>query len=329
MIDRTDNGPELDAIARRYRRFATVEADGISPLYAALARAVADDRSVLRFLADLPPAKQQPNLLFAAFRRVAGTPDGPVDFLAELERRSSEVRQVLLARANQLNEPGRCGVLLPLLATIPGPLSLIEVGASAGLCLIPDRYRYRWRRDDGTEHRLGDGDPEIIVSIDGPVPLPDRLPDIVWRAGLDLAPVDPTDPAERDWLLTLVWPEHRQRAERLRSALDRLATDPPRIAAGDLRTGLADLVAEAPPDTTVVVQHSAVLAYLPSPDDVARFATTVDRLGVRWIANEAPGLFPDRTAPFIDRIGRDFALLLDGVPVAAAGPHGQSLRWFH
>ncbi len=40
-----------------------------------------------------------------------------------------------MSKRTQTNEPGRCAVLLPLLAALPQPLALLEVGASAGLCL--------------------------------------------------------------------------------------------------------------------------------------------------------------------------------------------------
>ena len=58
----------------------------------------------------------------------------------------------MLSRATQTNEAGRCATLLPSLAAISAaedkPLALIEVGASAGLALFPDRYGYEY--DDGT-----------------------------------------------------------------------------------------------------------------------------------------------------------------------------------
>ncbi len=333
------SGDDRSRLADRYRRFARVEADGVSPRYAELAMAVSDHRPTLDFLATLPVAKQQPNLLFAAWRAAladGAAPDGAREFLTRLHADPAPVRAIMLARSNQMNEAARCGVLVPLLARIEAeearPLSLLEIGASAGLCLHPDRYRYRWRWPDGTEHRAGDGHPEIALPVAGPAPLPARLPTVAWRAGLDLNPLDPSDAADRTWLQTLIWPEHTHRSERLAAAVETIAALPAaergRIVRGDLRTSLGDLVAEAPGGTTVVVYHSAVLAYLPSRDDIDAVAADIGSLDVRWIANEAPGVFPDATARWRDEIGRDFALLLDGVAVAAAGPHGQSLRWF-
>lgn len=317
-----------EEIAERYRRFAAVETEGISALYTELSRAVAEHRPTLEFLATLPRIKQQPNLLLAAARSVFGTPTGPDDFLSGVHEHLDRVRTVMLTRSNQMNEPARCGVQLPLLAGIDGPISLIEVGASAGLCLLPDLYRYRYRLSDGREYRVGTGGPEIVVSVEGSVPLPTRMPEIVWRAGLDLNPVDLSRPGERDWLLNLIWPEQTHRARRLRAAMAVAAEHRPPVIEGDLRTDLPALVAQAPPATTVVVVNTAVLVYLPSRDDIDGFAATIDALGVRWICSEAPTVFPEINAEWTPVLGRDFSLMVDGIAVGAAGPHGQSLRWF-
>ena len=61
-----------DGLSERYIRFADNEARGRSPLYEALARGAAHDAEVIDFLSALPPAKQQPNLLFAAVRSLNG-----------------------------------------------------------------------------------------------------------------------------------------------------------------------------------------------------------------------------------------------------------------
>jgi hypothetical protein len=57
-------------------------------------------------------------------------------------------------RRTQTNEVGRCAVLLPALAELPEPLALLEVGASAGLNLLPDRYSYEYLHPDGAVHRV-------------------------------------------------------------------------------------------------------------------------------------------------------------------------------
>src|SRR3954452_5878169 len=121
------------AIAETYRRFARDEAHGRSPLYEALTESVADDPDMLAHIADLPPAKQQPNLLLAAARHVNGVPGSFAEFRSSTLANWDEIRAVIMVRSTQNNEAGRCAALLPVLALLPQPLALLEVGTSAGL----------------------------------------------------------------------------------------------------------------------------------------------------------------------------------------------------
>jgi len=107
-----------------------------------LAYRVAEDRHLLAMLAPLSRPKQQPNLLLAAVRLLCGTPSGWEEFRACVEAHREEVLATTVAHRTQTNEPARCATLLPLLARLPPPLALLEVGASAGLCLLTDRYGY-------------------------------------------------------------------------------------------------------------------------------------------------------------------------------------------
>jgi hypothetical protein len=307
--------------ADRYRRFAETEARDWSPTYEQWALGVAADPELLTLLDELPVPKRQPNLLFAA-ARYAGIPAGPFPgFRQRLLTRWPDVRQVMLARRTQTNEPGRCAVLLPLLAELPQPLALLEVGASAGLCLYPDRYGYRY----GDHPPLGNG-PVLDCAITGPVPIPTSRPHVVWRAGIDLNPLDVRDPDDVRWLEALIWPEHDHRRARLAAAVDIVRAEPPLLMAGDLNERLTSLAASAPRDATLVIFHSAVLAYLDA-ERRAAFVATVRSLDARWIANEGPGALP-LAAPRSPEPDRAlFLVTLDGEPVAYAAGHGQSLHW--
>jgi len=87
---------------------------------------------MLTFLGTLPVAKRQPNLLFAAARYLLGEPADLAALRMLARQRRDELAGTVLARRTQTNEPARCATLLPALALLPGPLALIEVGASAG-----------------------------------------------------------------------------------------------------------------------------------------------------------------------------------------------------
>ena len=316
--------PARNATATLYRRFAEHEARGRSPLYEALAQAVADDDEVLQFLSTLPPAKRQPNLLLAAVRQLCGTPDDARDFRRRLLANDAAVRDLMLSRSTQTNEPARCAVLLPALAALPQPLALLEVGASAGLCLLPDRYGYDYGRVRIAPPTVAA--PVFRCAASPGTPLPDRVPQIVWRAGLDLGPLSVADPQHRQWLEALVWPEQAARLKRLQQAMAIAETVQPRVMQGDLRHDFATLAAEAPRGATLVVFHTAVLGYVALPAERQAFAALARELADCWIANEGPAVFPDiarRAGPA--RPG--FMLSVDGEPRAWTDPHGASLDW--
>lgn len=309
-----------DAIARRFRRFAEMEARNHSPLYEALAQGVAADQDILTFLAALPVEKQQPNLLLAAIRFVCGIQTNPGSLRAAFLTRKEAIRAEMLKRRTQTNEPARCAVLLPVLSRLSGPLALIEVGASAGLCLLPDRYGYAY---DG--HRPFGPEPRFPCRANAATPIPAAHPAIVWRAGLDLNPLDVCNVDDMTWLETLVWPDQPARAARLRAAIAVARADPPRVVNGDLLTSLPALAAEAPPEATLVVFHTAVLAYVADPDARARFARIVRDLNAIWISNEIPRVFSGEL-PAAGPPGA-FLLSVNGAPTAWTDPHGAWIEW--
>jgi hypothetical protein len=303
------------------------ELHGVSPSYETLCHAVAGSEATCALLDRLPAAKRQPNLLLAAVRFLDGPVDDPATFLNFVTSAWDVVADTMMTHRTQTNEPGRCATLLPLLASLPQPLALVEVGASAGLCLYPDRYGYHYTTGLG-EHRLGDSEVVLRCAVTGPVMLPERLPEVVWRAGLDLNPLQANHADDRRWLASLIWPEQVDRAERLGRALDIVAADPPRLDTGDLLVDLPELLADAPSGATLVVFHSAVLAYL-DQEQRSQFTGLMHEVkatgDVHWISNEAPGVIPG--ADIDPRPRGRFILAHDQVPVAITGPHGHSLAW--
>ena len=106
---------------------------------------IADDPELLRRIDEWPHNKRQPLLMLAAARFLGARISPYRDFRAFLDAHWEDVSRMVLTRATQTNEAGRCATLLPSLAQIAAaggrPLALIEVGASAGLNLFPGPLR--------------------------------------------------------------------------------------------------------------------------------------------------------------------------------------------
>jgi hypothetical protein len=167
-------------------------------------------------------------------------------------------------------------------------------------------------------------DPAILAFL---ATLPE-LPHVVWRAGIDLNPLDVTDADDVDWLRCLIWPGEPDRSERLDAAIAVARRGPPRIIRGDLVDDLAALAAQAPAQASLVVFHSAVLSYV-SPARRREFAAAVGALNAIWLSNEAPGVLPELrnepapgadTDPFI--LARD-----DRTALALTDGHGTWIEW--
>jgi len=234
----------------------------------------------------------------------------------------------MLENSTQTNEPARCAVLLPLLARLPQPLALLEVGASAGLCLLPELYAYDYGkgilRPKCTDCRA----PVFHCTVNDETPLPTSMPEIVWRAGLDINPLDVSDPAQAGWLEALVWPEQAIRLANLKAAIKIAAALKPRVVRGDLRQDFIPLLHEAPKGATLVIFHTAVLAYVRSVADRQNFARKVRTLCPYWISNESPQIFPDIAQRVVERGTKGaFLLSANGTPIAWTDPHGGSLKW--
>jgi hypothetical protein len=328
----TGDGDER--IAAAYDDFGRRWAHGTSPLYEDWATGIAGDPAIVARIAALEPRLRQPNLLFAA-ARWNGCPLEPWARTHEwFESHWGVILATASSRSTQTNEPNRCATWLPLLSRIDGPIALLEVGAAAGLCLFPDRYSTVYTTPVGharLDPTTGPSDVTLACTVDDAASLPTRSPDVVWRRGIDLDPIDAADPDAVDWLATLVWPgpDHDARVTRLRAASRLVAAERPAIERGDLLETMVDAAAHAPRDATLVLFHSAVLLYLDAAQR-ERFTTLVEVIRARrpesflWLSNETAGTLPDIDARLADGIRTDhrFIQTIDGAPVALAGQHG-------
>ncbi|GAA1851817.1 DUF2332 family protein [Microbacterium koreense] len=313
------------AVMERYRRFADGEAPGRSEVYRAWAEAVARRADVTAVFVGIPETRRQPPLVFAV-TRMLGAPTDTDDWSAWVIDHAHDLVSEVSRRSLQTNEPLRCAALLPALSTVDGPIALLEIGASAGLCLYPDRYSYRY--DEGPSlDPPGGVSPVVLTSRMRGAPRT-RLPDVVWRAGIDLAPLDARDAADRRFLTALPWPGETGRVERIAAALDVAAADPPTLVRGDAtRPGvIAALAEQAPAGVTLVITTPGVFPHIPRAGREALRGALAE-IDAVWITIDPPTL-PDAWHPPLDGDAwRGFVLAIDGRPVADVDPLGASVEW--
>jgi hypothetical protein len=234
----------------------------------------------------------------------------------------------LLAQIPQTNEPARSMPLLAAFAWLSArfemPLRLREVGASTGLNLRFDRYRYdggNWQWGDARSplvlrNRIVAGRPE---NIDAPIIVDDRF-------GCDLNPLDATKEKDRLRLTSFVWPDQTERLARLQNALAVARDFPVEIEAEPFATWLPRRGLPRSGALTVVF-HTIVEEHL-SPREKLELAATICRLG-DGASSEAP--FAHVRMEVED--GRYRTCLQvwpnasDPVPICESDGHAQGIIW--
>jgi hypothetical protein len=307
-------------LPEQFRLFAQGAARDGDSTYDVICRGIADDPDILALISEAPEHQRRPHLLLASvhFLLLGGVahplaahyatvrwlldggsaPDseGPVavagddivdDFKDFCLTHRSQLLELIAGRNTQTNEVGRCAALLPAFSVIAAgypdgqPLSLLDLGTSAGLNLLFDSYAYTYRaRADGTTRQAGRESSEVQLhctvrtDLDG---LPRLfLPPIAGRTGIDASPIDPRSDHGADWLLACLWPDNLDRFVRLRAALEvaRTTPRPPVLHQGDIVDDLPAVVAGLDGDSPLVLFHSWVAAYL-SPERQSRLVEVV------------------------------------------------------
>jgi hypothetical protein len=164
----------------------------------------------------------------------------------------------------QTNEPGRSGALILGLLEVArrhGPqIELLEIGSSAGLNLLIDRYAF-----DLGGVRMGPADAPVTITPKwrGEPPLPAPI-EFVSVRGCDIQPLDATDPAVEARLAAYVWAETPARAERLRKAVAMQRAQAVDLVQADAAEWIEARLAEPQDEgVTRVLMHSVVWQYLP------------------------------------------------------------------
>jgi hypothetical protein len=269
------------------------------PELLALAAAIAPDRLpplLFEAAATFLVLELEPHPLRSWFPTV-GRPQPPLapGFRAHYREFCLEHRDRLLALCErhryQMNEVGRCAGVVPALAPADGrEIALIDVGTGAGLALHLDRYRYVYEGADGELTTVGDpGSPVLIeTQLRGPrpPPLPAGLPRIADRIGIDVEPIDISDPAVRAWLAACI-PQEIGAVTRFHAAADVATQNPARMVRGDACEVLPEVLAAIPDGLLTCVTDSYVHVFF-EPPQLERFRELIDEAGARrdldWVS---------------------------------------------
>ena len=320
--------------ARRWVKYADS-----SPLYQQLTHVIADDDELLSVLnaVDNPPRH---NVLLAgvqflmmkegggelaAFYPNFVTEPRPVSgiampFKAFVMSHVEDLVEIGRTRYTQTNECRRCVALLPgIWATTESRFHLVDFGTSAGLNLQVDRYRYQWG-----EIGWGPDSPVVLITESRGHDVQPRNIEVLSRTGLDLNPIHVDNDDDRMWLEALIWPEHHDRRDRLRGALELALADPPQLIAGDAFETLAQTLTDLPSDDPVVVVNSFILNQFKSEERErlseivvrARTDRAVSRVSLEW-------LDPDADAAYLEvDVGSGLR------QIGTAQPHGEWIELY-
>lgn len=302
-----------DGLADFFRAVADYSLADYAPRYEAMVRAAADNSDVIALVATAPPDAHMPNNLQAAARYLllSGV-DHPLaaayesDFVGDIGSlfcdlvlsHPDEIVEILSTRYVQTNEVNRTSAIAPLLNLVAQradcAVALVDVGCSAGLNLLLDRYRIHVG-----DVSLGPADARLHLRAESRGRPAVREPaDIVWRRGVDRNPIDVTDADETLWLESLVWPDHPERLARLRTAITVAQVDPPELVRADAIEGTRAALSDAPADLLMVIVTTWVANFF-DMDLRREFEATIveaDR-PTAWLAMEMTGVVPDVDMP--------------------------------
>ncbi|MDQ1508185.1 MAG: hypothetical protein QOG50_29 [Actinomycetota bacterium] len=300
----------MHPLAELWTWFADTSCAGYSPLYERISRAVAASPEMIDLISEAPPSGHQPTVLLASVHYLlldgldhplaavyAGTSDadpGPL-FVDVCLGRRGRVLDLLATRHTNTNEVGRSAVLGPALMTVAdelgAPLGLVDVGCSAGLNLLCDRYLL----DYGPAGTTGPHDAAVRIScevVGGNPPIASALPAIAARVGIDRDPVDATDDDDVRWQLACVWPD-TGRLPRTRLALEAARRTPVQLVRGDALESVTDVVVGLPAGVVPVVMTTWAAAYFSVRERVTfreALAAASRERPVAWISGEGPGV---------------------------------------
>ncbi|REE55368.1 hypothetical protein A8990_1718 [Paenibacillus taihuensis] len=293
---------DSEKLAERFRTFAERECRNSSSLYEHLALNIANDKDLLQLAAHSKPGQPVPNLLLGAVHYLLLSGVGhELSFyypsIVDVPRESSgaclhfkefcmqneaRIIQLLENKLVQTNEVRRCAYLYPsfcrIYQIIQRPLTLIEIGTSAGLQLLWDKYSYSYNTNQlyGAKQSLL----EIQAEVKGDKSpfLLQESPPVMRRIGLDLHVNDLHDPEDYRWLKALIWPEHKERNLYFEKAAACLRCERLELIEGDGVALLPGIFPTVSDDSAICIFHTHVANQIPT-DAKQKLMKQIQQLG--------------------------------------------------
>lgn len=274
-------------LAERFYNFANRECKGSSDLYEYLSLKIAHDAEMLELSSNAKEGQPVPNLFLGAvhYLLLKGNEHALKEFYPSMVQHPRKIKEsfipfkefsnfyrdeiisILKNKIVQTNEVRRCAFLYPSFCYIYNivnkPLSLIEIGTSAGLQLIWDKLVYTYDSigmvgDEGSDVHIT----SEIKGANKPFLLP-KSPPITFRYGLDLHINDVSNNEDTLWLNSLIWPEHNERRALFKQAVGVVKKYPINLIEGDGVTMLPDIANQIPENSVVCVFHTHVANQIP------------------------------------------------------------------
>ncbi|UOQ48948.1 DUF2332 domain-containing protein [Gracilibacillus caseinilyticus] len=292
----------VSQLSKVFRTFAERECTGSSPLYEYLSLKIADDSELIALASHAKQGQPIPNLLFGAvhfllltgkdhklkefYPSIVDNPSSVRDSFPYFKdfclNHSSEIKDMIQNKLVQTNEVRRCAYLFPVFQyifdTVHKPLAQIEIGTSAGLQLLWDKYSYSYGSNEIYGNRNADVHLYSIIKK-GKMPfLKDNIPPVANRIGVDLHTVDLKKETEYLWLNALIWPEHHERRVLFQKASRCVKENHLTLIDGDGVELLPNLTENISNDYCICVFHTHVANQMPE-DAVNKLLHHVKMIG--------------------------------------------------
>jgi len=293
------------ALMARFEHFGE-ESAASSPLYSFLSGQISKSDWMLALLSNARPDQPAPNLLFGAVHfllKVNPThalanfypslSESPqfykksflpfLDFCQEFE---AAIQEMLKNKRVQTNEVARSAILMPAIAYVSShfkgqALSIVDVGASAGLNLLWDRFSYLYENEKGQQIFIGPqaSKLQLHTTLQGKLApgLPKIFPAIHHRVGIDLNPLGPINKEDQAWLYALIWPEYNNRRQNLKAAINIWKKHPQEVIKGNAVKRLPEIALMSPQESPLLILSSLTL-YQFSSDEKHAWAETLSSI---------------------------------------------------